>query len=156
MGLDKTLVLVKPDAIRRGMLGTVISRFEKKGLAVLAVRAFAFDDALLREHYAHLADKPFFPRIASYMKSDLTVALCVAGVEAVEVVRELVGVTNGRKAAPGSIRGDYSMSIQKNLVHASDSPEAAEAELQRFFPEGIVGERFIERAHEYYSADEIE
>lgn len=155
MNVTQTLVLIKPDGIQRGMLGQIIKAFEDKGLAIIGVRSFIFTDELLREHYAHLADKPFFKGIADFMKSDICVALCIAGVDAVEVVRKMVGVTNGREASAGTIRGDYSMSIQKNLVHASDSLEAAEAEIARFFPEGVPGERFISRASDFYSDDEL-
>ena len=153
--LSKTLVLVKPDAIRRGMLGKIITRIEEKGLLVTGVSSFVFTDDLLKEHYSHLADEPFFLRIAGFMKSDMTVAICVEGVDAVPVVRELVGVTNGREALPGTIRGDHSVSVQKNLVHASDSQESAEVEIQRFFPDGIPGDSFLGRAEEYYSSDEL-
>ena len=155
MKLEKTLVLVKPDAIRRGMLGKVITRFEEKGLLIAGVSSFVFSDELLREHYAHLADKPFFAGIADFMKSDITIALCVVGIDVVAVVREIVGVTNGREALSGTVRGDYSVSVQRNLVHASDSKEAAEIEINRFFPNGIPGDIFLGKAKEFYAIDEL-
>ena len=131
--MERTLVLIKPDAISRGLMGRLISRFEDKGLQIVGCKMMRLDDRLLAEHYAHLADKPFFPRIAAFMKSTPVIALCVQGLEAVEVIRQMCGVTNSRAAAPGTIRGDLGMSIQCNLVHASDEPATAEVEVKRFF-----------------------
>ena len=131
--MERTLVLIKPDAIQRGLAGRILNRFEDKGLTLVGVKMFKADTALLEEHYAHLKDKPFFPRIREFMTSAPLIALCVEGYQAVAVVRGLCGPTNAREAAPGTIRGDYGMSIQSNLVHASDSPESAEVEVKRFF-----------------------
>jgi len=131
--MERTLVLIKPDAVSRGLMGRLISRFEAKGLQIVGCKMMQLDDRLLAEHYSHLADKPFFPRIAAFMKTTPVVALCVQGLEAVEVVRQMCGVTNSRTAAPGTIRGDLGMSIQCNLVHASDEPATAEVEVKRFF-----------------------
>lgn len=131
--MEKTLVLIKPDAIERGMIGRIITRFEEKGLVVLGMKMLKTDEELLEEHYAHLKDKPFFPRIKDFMTSTPIVAMCVAGIEAVEVVRSICGITNSRQAQPGTIRGDWGMSIQSNLVHASDSLETAGIEVGRFF-----------------------
>lgn len=131
--MERTLVLIKPDAVSRGLMGRLISRFEAKGLQIVGCKMMQLDDRLLAEHYAHLADKPFFPRIAAFMKTTPVVALCVQGLEAVEVVRQMCGVTNSRAAAPGTIRGDLGMSIQCNLVHASDGPDTAGVEVKRFF-----------------------
>lgn len=131
--MERTLVLIKPDAVSRGLMGRLISRFEAKGLQIVGCKMMQLDDRLLAEHYSHLADKPFFPRIAAFMKTTPVVALCVQGLEAVEVVRQMCGVTNSRAAAPGTIRGDLGMSIQCNLVHASDEPATAEVEVKRFF-----------------------
>ncbi len=131
--MERTLVLIKPDAISRGLAGTVLGRFEQKGLKIAGMKMIQLSDALLREHYSHLADKPFFPTIAEFMGRTPVIALCLEGKEAVEVCRSLCGVTNSRKAAPGTIRGDLGMSMQCNLVHASDSPETAAAEVARFF-----------------------
>jgi len=131
--MERTLVLIKPDAVSRGLMGRLISRFEAKGLQIVGCKMMQLDDRLLAEHYSHLADKPFFPRIAAFMKTTPVVALCVQGLEAVEVVRKMCGVTNSRAAAPGTIRGDLGMSIQCNLVHASDEPATAEVEVKRFF-----------------------
>jgi len=131
--VERTLILIKPDAISRGLAGTVLGRFEQKGLKIAGMKMIQLSDALLREHYSHLADKPFFPTIAEFMGRTPVIALCLEGKEAVEVCRSLCGVTNSRKAAPGTIRGDLGMSMQCNLVHASDSPETAAAEVARFF-----------------------
>jgi nucleoside-diphosphate kinase len=131
--VERTLVLIKPDAIQRGLVGEIIARFERKGLKLAGMKMMHLSDALLDEHYSHLAGKPFFPRIKSFMRSTPVVALCWEGVECVEAVRTLCGVTNARRAAAGTIRGDFGMSIQCNLVHASDSLETALAEVVRFF-----------------------
>jgi nucleoside-diphosphate kinase len=131
--MERTLVLIKPDAISRGLMGRLISRFEDKGLQIVGCKMMQLDDRILAEHYSHLFDKPFFPRIAAFMKSTPVVALCVQGLEAVEVVRKMCGVTNSRAADPGTIRGDLGMSIQCNLVHASDGADTARLEVARFF-----------------------
>lgn len=136
--MEKTLVLLKPCTMQRGLAGEIISIFEKKGLHICGMKMMQLDDALLSEHYAHLADKPFFQRVKDAMMTAPVVALCLEGVEAIEAVRALAGPTNGRKAPAGTIRGAYCMSFQENIVHASDSPETAAAELNRFFrPEEI-------------------
>ena len=133
--MERTLVLIKPDAVQRGMIGLVTGRFESKGLKVAGLKLMQLTDGILNEHYGHLSDKPFFPRIKSFMRETPVVALCLEGVDAVEVARGLCGVTNARRAAPGTIRGDFGMSVQCNLVHASDSLETARAEVPRFFSE---------------------
>lgn len=139
MAREKTLVLLKPCTVKRGLVGEIISIFEKKGLHLCGMKMMMLTDELLSEHYAHLADKPFFQRVKDSMMSAPVVAMCLEGVDAIEVVRTLAGPTNGRKAAPGTIRGSYSMSFQENIVHASDGPETAAAELKRFFkPEEIL------------------
>jgi nucleoside-diphosphate kinase len=131
--MERTLVLVKPDAVQRGLIGKIISRFEQKGLKISGLKMMYLSDDLLKEHYSHLADKPFFPSIVEFMQRTTVVAMCVEGKEAVSIVRTLCGVTNGREAMPGTIRGDYSSSIQCNTVHASDSTETALVEVPRFF-----------------------
>jgi len=138
MALEKTLVLLKPCTLQRGLAGEIISIFEKKGLKICGLKMMQLSDELLSEHYAHLAAKPFFQRVKNSMMAAPVVALCLEGVEAIAAVRALAGPTNGRAAAPGTIRGSYSMSFQENIVHASDSPETAAVELRRFFrPEEI-------------------
>ena len=131
--MERTLILIKPDAVARGLAGIILNRFEAKGLKIAGMKMLQLDDAILRDHYSHLADKPFFPGIAAFMKSLPVIALCLEGKEAVDVCRSLCGVTNARKADPGTIRGDLSISMQCNLVHASDSTETAQAEVARFF-----------------------
>lgn len=138
MALEKTLVLLKPCTLQRGLAGEIISIFEKKGLKLCGVKMMQLTDELLSEHYAHLASKPFFQRVKNSMMTAPVIALCLEGVEAIAAVRALAGPTNGRNAAPGTIRGSYCMSFQENIVHASDSPETAAVELRRFFrPEEI-------------------
>ena len=133
--MERTLVLIKPDAVQRGMIGLITGRFESKGLKVSGLKMMQLTDGILNEHYGHLSDKPFFPRIKSFMQETPVLAMCLEGVEAVDVVRSLCGVTNARQAAPGTIRGDFAMSVQCNMVHASDSLETARAEVPRFFSE---------------------
>lgn len=133
--MQTTLVLLKPSAIQRNLVGEVISRFEKKGLQLVGLKMMALSDDLLKIHYAHLVERPFFKRIKDSMQVTPVIAVALKGIDAVEVVRKMSGVTLGRDAEPGTIRGDYSMSIQENIVHTSDSPENALVELDRFFKE---------------------
>lgn len=136
--MEKTLVILKPSAMQRGLIGEVTSRFERKGLILAGTKMIQLDDAILNEHYAHLKDKPFFQRVKNSMMASPVIVQCWEGIDAVSVVRALVGKTNGREAAAGTIRGDYSISFQENIVHASDSVEAAEVELSRFFEENEI------------------
>lgn len=138
MALQKTLVLLKPCTMQRALAGEIISIFEKKGFKICGMKMMQLTDALLSEHYSHLAEKPFFQRVKDSMMTAPVVALCLEGVDAIAAVRALAGPTNGRNAAPGTIRGSYCMSFQENIVHASDSPETAEAELKRFFAPGEI------------------
>lgn len=131
--IEKTLVILKPCTLQRGLIGEVISRFERKGLRLAGMKMVQLDDAILSAHYAHLSEKPFFQRVKDSMMTAPVIVCCLEGVDAIQTVRTLVGVTNGRLAAPGTIRGDYSMSFQENIVHAADSPEAAKNEIERFF-----------------------
>lgn len=130
---ERTLVIIKPDALNRSLAGEIIHRFERKGLKIVGLKMMQLNDAILFEHYAHLADKPFFPRIAKFMSDWPVIVMALEGMEAVNSVRLLTGETLGRKADAGTIRGDFSMSIQANVVHASDSVENAHLELTRFF-----------------------
>lgn len=131
--MEKTLVLLKPCTLQRGLIGEIISVFEKKGLQICGLKMMQLDDKILSEHYAHLASKPFFQRVKDSMMVTPVVAMCLSGVEVVDAVRTLAGATTGRKADPGTIRGRYSMSFQENIVHTSDSKENAAIELKRFF-----------------------
>ena len=138
MALEKTLVLLKPCKMQRALAGEIIRIFEKKGFRICCMKMMQLTDALLSEHYAHLAEKPFFQRVKDSMMTAPVVALCLEGVYAIAAVRTLAGPTNGRNAAPGTIRGSYCVSFQENIVHASDSSETAKVELARFFkPEEI-------------------
>jgi len=132
---QRTLVLVKPDAVRRGLVGRIVDRFESKGLSIEALRLRTMDGALADEHYADHLDKPFYPPLKAFMTSGPLVAMVLDGDESIDVVRTLVGVTDGRKASAGTIRGDFSLSNRENLVHASDSPESAKREIALWFPD---------------------
>ena len=133
--MQKTLVIIKPSAIQRGLVGEVISRFEKKGLQIVGFKMVYLEDEILKIHYSHLKDKPFFKRIKDSMQVTPVFVLALKGLDAVEVVRKMAGATNSRTADSGSIRGDLSMSIQENIVHTSDSVENSTTELARFFKE---------------------
>ena len=137
--METTLVLLKPSCVQRQLIGEVITRFERRGLRISGMKMMQLTDEILREHYAHLVDRPFFPGLAATMQASPVVAMAISGVDAVKVVRMMAaGVTNGREAAPGTIRGDFSVSNQQNIVHASDSVENAAIELRRFFrPEEV-------------------
>ncbi|HLW09739.1 MAG TPA: nucleoside-diphosphate kinase [Fermentimonas sp.] len=131
--MQVTLVILKPSALQRGILGEVISRFEKKGLQIVGVKMLNLTDNELEIHYSHLVDKPYYSRIKDSMQASPVIVMALKGVDVVNVVRKVTGVTNGREADPGTIRGDFSVSVQENIVHASDSAETAEIELKRFF-----------------------
>lgn len=136
--MQTTLILLKPDTVERGLIGQVISRLEAKGLKISGLKMMQLDDKIINEHYDFLADKPFFPNIVKYMKRTPVVALAVTWVNAVSVVRNLTWATNPAEALPGSIRWDFGLNIDANIIHASDSQENAQKELNRFFKgEGI-------------------
>jgi nucleoside-diphosphate kinase len=132
---ERTLVLIKPDAVHRGLVGRVLERFESKGLSIVAMSLRTMDGALADEHYADHVDKPFYPPLKAFMTSGPLVSMVLEGDEAIDVVRALVGATDGRKAAAGTIRGDLSLSNRENLVHASDSSESSKREIALWFPE---------------------
>lgn len=131
--MERTLLIFKPCSVQRGLVGEVLSRFEKKGLKIVALKMAQLTPEQLREHYSHLVQKPFYPLIEASMMASPVVLCCLEGVDAVQVVHEMAGATNGRKASPGTVRGDYCMSNQENIIHTSDSPETAQKELERFF-----------------------
>lgn len=136
--MEKTLVILKPSAVQRQLVGEVTARFERKGLRLCGMKMMQLTDELLNRHYSHLAGKPFFQRIKNSMMAAPVICCCYEGVDAVETVRAMTGSTNGRKAASGTIRGDFGMSFQENIIHTSDSPENAVIEIYRFFkPEEI-------------------
>jgi nucleoside-diphosphate kinase len=132
---ERSLVLIKPDAVRRGLVGEILGRFERKGLVVEQLVLRSMDAGLADQHYADHLEKAFYPPLKAFMTSGPLVALVLAGDEVIEVVRAMIGATDGRKAAAGTIRGDLSLSNRENLVHASDSPESAKRELALWFPD---------------------
>ena len=134
--METTLILLKPDCIAGRKAGEVIKRFEEAGFQVRGCKMFRADAALLREHYAHIASKPFFPEVETFMQSTPIIAIALAGERAVDRIREIIGPTDSKKAAPGTVRGDFGVDVMANMVHASDSPENAEVELKRFFRPG--------------------
>lgn len=131
---QRTLVLLKPDAVRRGLVGEILSRYEAKGLTLVALEQCTIDAAQADAHYAEHVERDFYPPLRAFVTSGPLVALVLEGDEVIEVVRALNGATDGRKAAPGTIRGDLSLSNRENLVHGSDSPESAEREIALWFP----------------------
>ncbi len=131
--MQQTLIIFKPSAMQRGLTGEILARFQKKGLRVAGMKMMQLDEKILREHYAHLVDRPFFQSIVASMTACPVVVMILEGVDAIKVVRSMTGATNAREAAPGTIRGDFGMSGQENLIHASSSVEDAEAEINRFF-----------------------
>lgn len=137
---EKSLIIIKPDAVQRNLVGEVISRLEKKGLKLVGMKMMSIEDATLEEHYAHIVDKPFFPGIRDFMKSSPVIVLAVEGINAVSSLRLIVGPTKAWEANAGTIRGDFSLSTQSNIVHASDSVEAGEVEVKRFFEAGEIFE----------------
>jgi nucleoside-diphosphate kinase len=138
--LERTLVLLKPDAVQRGLVGEIVARFEKKGLKLVGLKLRRFDEALLRKHYAVHEGKPFFDGLVRFMRSGPVVAIALEGADAIAVTRNLMGKTKSAEAAPGTIRGDFGMSVSFNLVHGSDGPESAQKELALFFsgPDELV------------------
>ncbi|HEU4426177.1 MAG TPA: nucleoside-diphosphate kinase [Pilimelia sp.] len=132
---ERTLVLIKPDAVRRGLIGEILCRFERKGLTIDTMVMRDMDAALADAHYAEHVAKAFYPPLKDFMTGGPLVALVLSGEAAIDVVRTLVGVTDGRKAAAGTIRGDFSLSNRENLVHASDSADSAKRELALWFPD---------------------
>ena len=133
MATERTLILVKPDGVERRLAGQIISRIENKGLKIVGLKMLRVSRELSRKHYAEHVNKPFYPLLEEFITSAPVVALAIEGPEAVRVMRDMLGKTNGRDAAPGTIRGDFGLSRQMNLVHGSDSPEAAKRELAIYF-----------------------
>jgi nucleoside-diphosphate kinase len=134
MGDDRTLVLCKPDAVERGLVGEIVSRIERKGLTIVALEQRLLDAETAKHHYAEHAGKPFFDDLVSFITRSPLVAMVVAGPDAWKVMRTMMGVTNPREAAPGTIRGDLAIELTENLVHGSDGPESAAREIALFFP----------------------
>jgi nucleoside-diphosphate kinase len=130
---ETTLLLLKPDCLAERRCGEVLKRFEEAGLEIVGCKMMLLTEQLLDEHYAHIADKPFYPNVKTFMQSSPVIVVALAGENAVARVRDLMGPTDSRKAAPGTIRGDFGKDVMVNVVHGSDSPENAAAELRRFF-----------------------
>lgn len=144
--METTLVLVKPDGVQRHLVGRIVTRFEEKGLQLVGLKMLAVPEALLRQHYAAHKGKPFFEGLIAYMAGGVSVALALRGPRAIAVVRGMMGKTFGFEAAPGTIRGDFGLSGSFNLVHGSDSPEAAATELKLFFrPDELHEWRHLDR-----------
>jgi len=130
---EKSLIIIKPDALQRNLVGEIIARFEKKGLKIVGLKMMSIKDTLIEEHYAHIKDKPFFPGTRDFMTVCPVVVMALSGINAVSAIRLIVGPTKAWEANAGTIRGDYSLSTQSNIVHASDSIETGEIEVKRFF-----------------------
>ncbi len=153
MPAERTLVLLKPDAVQRGFIGEITTRIERKGLKIIGMKMLKMTPTLAKEHYAHLVGKPFYSDLEKFMTSNPIIAIVVEGKEAVEVVRTLCGPTNATKASAGTIRGDFSNSTSRNVIHASDSKEIAAKEIQRFFKHDELFEYEKERFW-LYASDE--
>ena len=136
--MEKTFIILKPDCMDKGLAGQVLQRFEKEGFQIVACKMAKLDSAILREHYAHVADKPFFPEIEAFMSSRTVIFVALQGENVIARVRDLLGPTDSTKAAPGTIRGDFGTDMMRNVVHASDGPDTAAAELKRFFKDDEV------------------
>ena len=132
--MDRTLILVKPDAFARGLTGEIVARFERKGLKIVDLKHMRLSEDVAKQHYAEHEGKPFFGDLVEFIVSGPLVALLMEGQDAVQAARQVIGATNPLQAAPGSIRGDYAIEVGQNLVHGSDSPESAEREANLFFP----------------------
>lgn len=136
--MEQTLIILKPSSLQRALVGSVLNRFEQKGLIINGLKMMQLDETILREHYAHLVDRPFFPSLVKSMTATPVIVAAIGGKDAVACVRAMVGATNCRNAAPGTIRGDFGMSGQENIIHASDSVDNAKIELARFFKPGEI------------------
>jgi nucleoside-diphosphate kinase len=133
--MERTLILVKPDAFGRGLTGEILARFERKGLRIVAMKHMTVTKELAEEHYAEHKERPFFGELVEFITGGPLVALVLEGYEAIKAARQVIGATNPLEAAPGSIRGDYALEVQTNMVHGSDAPESATREVGLFFPE---------------------
>ena len=133
--MERTLILVKPDAFERGLTGEILARFERKGLGIVAMKHMTVEKDLAEQHYAEHRERPFFGDLVEFITGGPLVALVLEGYEAIKAARQVIGATNPLEAAPGSIRGDYALEVQTNMVHGSDAPESAAREIGLFFPE---------------------
>jgi len=152
--MEQTLVIIKPGAVQRALIGEIITRFERKGLRLAGMKMIQLTDEILSEHYSHLVEKPFFGRIKQSMMATPVIVCCLEGIDCVQVVRNMTGVTNSRNANPGTIRGDFGMSMQENIIHTSDSVENAKIELARFFKAEDIFEFTLSAQSFLYASDE--
>lgn len=153
--MEQTFIILKPGTITRGLVGDVLTRLQHKGLQIAGLKMMQLDEDILRRHYAHLVDKPFFPDLLESMMATPVIVAVLRGVGAVEVVRAMAGPTNCRKALPGTIRGDFGMSSQENIIHTSDSVENAQAEIERFFRPEEIFDYSLPHFLSFYAPDEI-
>ena len=153
--MEQTLVILKPSAVERRLIGQIISRIENRGLIITGMKMMQLDEKILREHYAHLVARPFFPSIVESMTATPVIVMCLKGVDVVNVFRTMTGATNGRNAAPGTLRGDFCMSGQANIVHASDSVENALIEIRRFFRPDEIFDYTPAGISFFYADDEL-
>ncbi len=153
--MERTLILLKPDAVQRGLSGQILSRFESKGLKIVAMKLMKITPELAAKHYEAHRERKFYPGLVKFMTSSPVVALALEGIDAIKICRTLMGATFGADAAPGTIRGDFGVSRSYNLVHGSDSPEAAQKELKLFFPEGLVEYAFAGYGWIYDPVEEL-
>ena len=152
--MEQTFIILKPSTISRSLVGDVLTRFQRKGLRIAGIKMMRLSEDILREHYAHLVDRPFFPTLLKSMMATPVIVAVLAGKEAVSVVRALTGATNCRVAAPGTIRGDFGMSGQENIIHASDSVENAAIEVARFFKPEEIFDYELPTVASIYAPDE--
>jgi nucleoside-diphosphate kinase len=152
--MEKTLIIIKPCGIRRGLIGEVIQRFERRGLQLSGMKMVQLTEEVLLEHYAHLVHRSYYQRIVESMMMTPVVICCLTGVEAVHIAHVMAGSTNGREAAPGTIRGDYSVSVQENIIHTSDTVENAKVEIDRFFKHDEIFEFEKLSKNVFYASDE--
>ncbi|MHA1860582.1 MAG: nucleoside-diphosphate kinase [Candidatus Asgardarchaeia archaeon] len=152
--MERTLIIIKPDGVVRGRVGEILSRFERKGLKIIGMKMASLGDDILEKHYSHLADKPFFRGLVDFMKKTPVVLIVLEGRNAVEVVRQMCGPTDANKAPPGTIRGDFAISVGRNIIHASDSLETAKVEISRFFKDDELHEYGFPHVDFFYAEDE--
>ncbi len=153
--MERTLVIIKPCAIRRGLIGEVIQRFERRGLQLSGMKMVQLNEEVLADHYAHLVQRPYYQRIVDSMMLTPVIVCCWTGVDAVHIAHVMAGATNGREAAPGTIRGDYSVSVQENILHTSDTIENGKIEIARFFTSDEVFEFEKLNKNVFYANDEF-
>lgn len=153
--MEQTLVILKPSAVERRLIGKILQRIEDRGLIICGMKMMKLDEKILREHYAHLVDRPFFPSILESMTASPVIVICLKGVDVVNVFRTMTGSTNGRNAAPGTLRGDFCMSGQENIIHASDSVENANIEINRFFKPEEIFDYTPSNLRFFYGTDEL-